>query len=69
MMRRAGGFNPKSAATITAALEVANEDIVPKEAVRVWPALPDDVDAAGVEEGKDCNVPLTLDCRSSKTVS
>ena len=50
-MRRAGGFNPKSVATIGAALEVPSETIVTKEPVAVWPELPTETATTGTESG------------------
>ena len=59
-LRRAKGFNPKSAATFPAALEVAPEAVVTREPVRVWPELPVDVATTGVEEGRRIVVPGIL---------
>ena len=51
-LRKAGGFNPKSAGTVLAALDAAPSQLVAREPVNLWPELPADVVTSGPENGR-----------------
>ena len=66
-LRRAGGFNPKSAATFSAALDVPVASTSTKEPLFLWPELPREAETTNPEEGRIMR--LSFVCMFVKTTA